>query len=119
MDDRLILVVDDDEAIRALVADVLTDEGYQVETAGNGTDALRVINRVVPALLLDLQMPPLDGFALMRVLGARGVTIPTILMSATTNLPRHATNLGAAAFIGRPFEIEHLLATVALHCTVA
>lgn len=118
MESRLILVVDDDEAIRALIADLLTGEGYRVESAGNGADALLVMARVVPTLiLLDLNMAVLDGFGFVAALVALGLLVPTVLVSTATDLPLHAAELEAVAFIRKPFDIAHLLATVARHCT--
>ncbi len=116
MDSRLILVVDDEDGIRELIAEVLSSEGYTVQSACNGRDALRVMESTIPALiLLDLHMTVLDGFGFVRALVARGITVPTILVSAAANLAQHARDLGAVAFIGKPFEIGHLLRTVERH----
>ncbi len=120
MDSRWILVVDDEEVIRELVAEVLALEGYTVASARNGRDDLRVMEDTIPALiLLDLHMTVLDGFGFVKALVARGVIVPTILVSAATNLAKHAKDLGAVAFVGKPFNIGHLLTTVERHYQAA
>ncbi len=120
MDNRWILVVDDEDAIRELVAEMLTFEGYTVESARNGRDALRMMGSTLPSLiLLDLNMTVLDRFGFVKALVRRGITVPTILVSAAANLANHAKDLGAVAFVGKPFEIAHLLMTVERHCQTA
>lgn len=116
MEGRPILVVDDEGAIRDLVTDVLTSEGYTVASACDGRDALNVVERVHPSLiLLDLNMPVLDGLAFVRALVARGIIVPTIFFSAAGNLAKHARDFGAVGFIAKPFEIAYLLRTVERH----
>ncbi len=120
MDRRSILVVDDEDGIRELIAEVLICEGYTVASARNGRDALRVMEDTIPALiLLDVNMTVLDGFGFVKALVARGIIVPTILVSAANNLAKHAKDLGAAAFVGKPFEIAHLLMTVERHYQIA
>ncbi len=116
MDDKMILVVDDEEAIRELVVEMLIGEGYTVVSACNGEDALHIIEHATPSLiLLDLNMTILDGWGFVKALVVRGVVVPTILVSAAGNLAKHAADLGAVAWIRKPFDIVHLLATVGRH----
>jgi len=104
-----ILVVDDEPAIRALVSDVLTSEGYRVRQAGDGEAALRLIEQERPAAIVaNVAMPRLDGVRLTAILRERGLVIPTILMSAAGEPPGHAAFL----FVSKPFELDHLLAVV-------
>ena len=78
-----ILVVDDDPEIQSLVGAILELEGYQVEIAPNGAAALRAIERLRPALvLMDVNMPFLDGRELAQELEERGVEVPIIVMTA-------------------------------------
>lgn len=114
--DRPILVVDDEQNIRDMLAEILTEEGYSVESARDGEEALHAVKRHSPSLvLLDLNMPILDGFGFVKSLAERGIGMPIILMSAATHLRKHAADLGVVAFIGKPFEILDLLKTVEQH----
>lgn len=116
MGDRPILVVDDDDDIREALTELLSDEGYPVESAADGCEALKVMERTEPSLiLLDLSMPVLNGFGLVRILTERGMKVPTIVLSAGTDLARHAADLRAEGYIGKPFEVLDLLTTVERH----
>ena len=106
---RSILVVDDEPAIAALVADVLADEGYDVRRAPDGLAALAEVERVPPDLILsDVMMPKLDGAALARCLRERGYCLPVVLMSA---VPAKRHDHGAVV-VSKPFELDHLLAVL-------
>ncbi|HEY7908423.1 MAG TPA: response regulator [Thermomicrobiales bacterium] len=108
-----ILVVEDSEEIRDLIADTLTDEGYAVECASNGAEALVAVERDAPALvLLDLHMPVLDGWGFARALTARALHIPIIVLTAATNAARYSKELGAVGCIRKPFALMDLLKTV-------
>ena len=107
-----ILVVEDDDAIRDLLLDVLTDEGYTVRAAGDGAAALAILDGWQPALIiLDQLMPRMDGAAFRLAQRARPAiaTIPTILLSAARNLPEQARSLDIAATIAKPFNLDELL----------
>jgi CheY-like chemotaxis protein len=107
-----ILVVDDQRAIRELLVEALSDAGYRTASAGHGVEALSVVGREPPDLVLsDVGMPGLDGPGLVAALRARGIGIPVLLMSATR---RHPTEWGVAV-ITKPFDLEDLLALVAEH----
>ena len=70
-----ILIVDDDPAILATVAEILHDEGYSVRTAGNGMEGLAALEQQLPALvLLDMRMPVLDGWGFVQAMRERGLT---------------------------------------------
>ena len=73
-----ILVVDDDPAIRAVVTDVLEDEGYAVLTATDGQEGLAVLAQTTPELiLLDMRMPGLDGWGFARIAQSQGALRPS------------------------------------------
>lgn len=111
--DGPILVVDDDDDIQDLLREVLTDEGYTVLAAPNGRAALRVLDDQLPALiLLDLNMPELDGWGFVRELAKRRITIPILLVTAETNGKDHAKTLKVAGFIGKPFDVTNVLTTI-------
>lgn len=110
---RPILVVDDDDSIRAMLADILEHEGYPVVTARDGMEALAAVERAVPSLILvDVLMPMLDGRDLVTHLRDLGVDVPVVFMSASHEIVRQA-GVSADAYITKPFELEMLLDTVA------
>lgn len=113
MADRPILVVDDDASIRQTVREILDLEGYKVETAADGREALLVVERRAPSLvLLDMRMPEMDGWGFARALMERGIRLPIVVMTAAENARSWADEIGAQAYVAKPFELEELLATV-------
>ncbi len=110
-----VLVVDDDPTIRQLCAEVLSDEGYAVDTASNGQEALvRLERNGIKVVLIDIMMPVMDGMQLCRILRSREATrnLPIIVMSAATNLANKATEALANSVLVKPFEIDKLLSCV-------
>jgi CheY-like chemotaxis protein len=113
--DRQILVVDDDREIRTVVDDLLTSEGYNVRTAGNGRQALEILTTWRPVvILLDLSMPEMNGWTFLAHQQAdpRLARIPVIVMSAHYNLSRTTSLESAAAIVPKPFDIERLLTVI-------
>ena len=109
-----ILVVEDEEPIAELLRAALEDEGHRVVTAADGREALARLAEVRPALVLsDVMMPHLDGRELARALAADPDlrTIPLVLLSALGVVS--VAGVPHAAFVGKPFELDHLLATIA------
>jgi CheY-like chemotaxis protein len=113
-----ILVVEDDDAIRGLVSDVLRDDGYQVIEASNGVEGLEQVSRRTPDLIvLDLMMPVMDGWTFVeecrRQPGCESV--PIVVTSASHDLNRTAERLrsfGVRTCLAKPFDLEGLLALV-------
>ncbi len=113
MPERRVLVVDDDLAILATVADILEFEGYTVQTATNGLEALEAVERELPSLIvLDMRMPVLDGWGLARALRARSLDIPILVLTAAQDAGQWADEIGAAGFLAKPFDLNDLLAAV-------
>jgi DNA-binding response OmpR family regulator len=109
-----ILVVDDDPDVRTIVTTLLTMYQYTVKEAGNGAEALALIEGDPPSLmLLDMQMPMLNGPGLIRRLQERGEWVPTIVMTAAGDARRQGLELGADAYLNKPFNLDELAATVA------
>ena len=109
-----VLVVDDDRLIREVITLALEDSGYTVVTA-EGVDALEVATRAGPAVvLLDINMPLIDGVEVRRQLRANPTTaqIPVIALSAATNLRARATEMRADDYLAKPFDIDELLLRV-------
>lgn len=111
-----ILVVDDELGIRALLSDILADEGHAVELAENAAQARAVRERIKPDLvLLDIWMPDVDGITLLKEWGASGqLVMPVIMMSGhgTIDTAVEATKFGAFAFLEKPITFQKLLRAV-------
>jgi CheY-like chemotaxis protein len=113
-----ILVVDDDADTRELMATWLDAEGYRVQTATNGKEALKLLKREVPcAMLVDLMMPVMDGAEFRRRVQAMPAisSVPFILVSAAHNAAWVARDLDIDV-VGKPFDADQLLALVASRC---
>jgi DNA-binding NtrC family response regulator len=111
-----ILVVDDEMGIRALLSEILTDEGHAIEIAENATQARAARERSRPDLvLLDIWMPDVDGITLLKEWGATGqLNMPVIMMSGhgTIDTAVEATKYGATAFLEKPITLQKLLRAV-------
>ncbi|MGH7857996.1 MAG: UDP-3-O-acyl-N-acetylglucosamine deacetylase [Candidatus Binatia bacterium] len=110
-----ILIVDDEERIRASVRGVLADEGFRVLEADNGRTALQVLDEEDPVLiLLDIWMPELDGIELLRQIQGHRPRTRVIVISGHGNIETavRATQLGAFDFIEKPFSLDGLLERV-------
>ena len=111
-----ILVVDDELGIRALLSEILTDEGHTVEVAENAAEARACRERLRPDLvLLDIWMPDVDGITLLKEWGSSAqLTMPVIMMSGhgTIDTAVEATKYGAAAFLEKPITLQKLLRAV-------
>jgi DNA-binding response OmpR family regulator len=111
-----ILVVDDDPALRELLHAYLTDTGFIVDLAGDGTGMRRAMERAMPdAIVLDLMMPGEDGLALTRELRARGgsgAALPVLMLSARGEEIDRVVGLemGADDYLAKPFSPRELLA---------
>jgi len=116
MDGRPIVVVDDDQDWWGLVAEVLELEGYPVITAEDGEQALELIARGRPSLVVtDLHMPNVDGPALASALHERGLDPPILVLSGTSRDPIQAAKaVHGDACLVKPFSIEDLLTMVAI-----
>lgn len=116
MDTRAVLVVDDDPYIREALSEVLADEGYPVDTARDGEEALERLGHAPrPSLiLLDLRMPGMSGWELRRRLLADPILarIPVVLLSADSQLKEAQAVLGAAGSLRKPPSLDDLLDTV-------
>ena len=105
-----ILVIDDEPLVAALIADALELEGYEVETAKNGREALeKIAASSYDAILSDLRMPELDGVGLYRVLEQEheSLLLRLAFVSGTTEPPEYASFLErtGATVLGKPFGI--------------
>jgi DNA-binding response OmpR family regulator len=107
------LVVDDDPDIRDLLVSVLLDDGYEAKPARNGREALAILEGwQAHVVILDLMMPVMDGWTFAEQMQQRW-NIPIIVLSAATDLKRHAERLKAAAAVPKPFDLDTLLPRIA------
>jgi CheY-like chemotaxis protein len=111
----LILVVDDDPDILDALAEILEGEGYAVERAKHGREALQKVDARRPQLiLLDLMMPVMDGYEFSQQLKTRNsaANIPIVVLSADRAVQAKASQIGARDFLAKPFELSDLLRIV-------
>ena len=107
-----VLIVDDEKNIRAPLARGLRLEGYRAEEAANGLEALKILDEGgIDLVLLDVQMPEMDGLALLSAMRERAMTVPAIVLTAHGSIERavQAVKLGAFDFIEKPPSIERIL----------
>lgn len=110
-----VLVVDDEENISFLVASALRMAGVDVSIASAGHQALAEAERVRPdALVLDVMLPDLDGFEVLRLLRQRGLLMPVLFLTAKTETADRVRGLtsGGDDYITKPFALEELVARV-------
>jgi two-component system OmpR family response regulator len=110
-----VLVVDDEENIRFLLDSALTHFGFEVETAESGRAALKRIADAPPDLvILDVMLPDLDGFEVVRRLRADGIRTPILFLTArdSTDDAVHGLTLGGDDYVTKPFSLEELIARV-------
>jgi chemosensory pili system protein ChpA (sensor histidine kinase/response regulator) len=111
-----ILVVEDDDDIREVVEEILSSEGYRVEVAKDGIDALGKLDGDTrpPLILLDMMMPRMDGETFLRALRARPplADAPVVVISGNAAAREKAHALHAAACLVKPFELDELLGLV-------
>ena len=108
-----ILVAEDDRGVRDALDRALRFEGYLVETAIDGADALEKADTIQPdAIVLDIMMPHVDGLAVCRRLRARGDSTPVLMLTARQEVSDRVARLDAGAddYLVKPFALEELLA---------
>ncbi|HKC22118.1 MAG TPA: response regulator transcription factor [Gaiellaceae bacterium] len=112
-----ILVVDDERAVRDSLRRALELEGYEIELAGDGNEALSTLGRDEPqpdAVILDVLMPGVDGLEVCRRLRAAGNHVPVLMLTARDEVENRVAGLDAGAddYVTKPFALEELLARV-------
>jgi len=109
-----VLVVEDDPDLLALVEMLLADAGRRVRTAPEGRAALARVAEEMPGLiLLDMRMPGMSGWEFAHEFRARhGAGCPIVVVTAAENARRRAEEIGADAWLAKPFDLDDLLALV-------
>jgi DNA-binding response OmpR family regulator len=110
---KTILVVDDDEPIRNLLTEELTEEGYRVLTASNARDAIKLVeNEPLDLVVLDIRMPGMDGLeALPRILGLKE-GLPVILNTAYSQYKESFMSWAADAYVIKSSDLSELKAKI-------
>lgn len=115
-----VLVVDDDVRIRNVLATLLERDGLRVMLASDGEDAIRLLATIdVPcAIVLDLDMPRMGGTEFSRALRRSAATaaVPLIVVSGSATIERHASDIGAVAWLPKPFDFDLLRQLVGRYC---
>jgi two-component system response regulator MprA len=113
MTDRLgrLLIVDDETPVLDVLREYFETQGYPVDTAKSGVDALAAIGRQVPDLvLLDMRMPGIDGLETLKRIRALSATLPVIMVTANEDvaLARETLKMGAFDYVAKPFDFTYL-----------
>jgi DNA-binding response OmpR family regulator len=113
----LVLVVEDDAALGDVIVTALKDDGLDAKLAQDGDEAMRFVDDLRPScMVLDLMMPRRDGFSVLRELRADGriADLPVIVVTAIFGLSEreYATELGAADYVTKPFDLDDLVTRV-------
>ncbi len=104
-----VLVVDDDPALLRLISVSLESEGFEVVVAQDGARGLEEIDgNAIDVVVLDLQMPRMDGRAMYRELRSRGHSLPVLILSAY-GAERARRELAAEAAMSKPFDLDELV----------
>lgn len=115
LEQQLVLVVDDEVAVADLLEDALTLGGYQTLRAANGMEALRLVREKSPdLLLLDINMPLMNGFEVLERLRERGNDTPVLFLTARDDRDDelHGLQLGADDYVTKPFGVDELILRV-------
>ena len=117
----LVLLVDDDPAIRRMIETLLTAHSYRVTVAAHGREAIERLREQCPdVIVLDLNMPVMDGWQFCRErrdLAGGGATAPVLLVTSEDDAPVHANALHAVDVIKKPFDPDDLLTAVSAAIT--
>ncbi len=112
---KTLLVVEDDPDIVYALAAFLETEGYTVRSGMNGLEALDILglHGMPNLILLDMKMPVMDGWKFSEEFRARyGNRVPIVVMTAAGDPAKRAREIDAAGWVGKPFDVEHLLSVV-------
>jgi two-component system response regulator (stage 0 sporulation protein F) len=106
-----ILVVDDEQSVREVLGEYFAEQGYSVETATSGHEALGLVRRTIPDLvLLDVRMPGIDGVETLRRLReiVPGLSVIMVTANEDVALARETLRLGALDYVAKPFDFVYL-----------
>src|SRR5258706_2932522 len=109
-----VLIVDDSPSVRRVVGNMLKQHGWEIQVARDGVEALEMITQETPAaVLLDIEMPRMDGYELMATVRAQEQyrTLPIVILTprAATKHQQRAMQLGASGYLVKPYQDEEML----------
>jgi two-component system response regulator MprA len=108
-----VLLVEDDRGVRESLARALSLEGYEVETTPDGIEAMQVVDKLAPdVIVLDVMMPVMDGLEVARRIRSRGDRTPILMLTARHEVTDRVAGLDAGAddYLVKPFALDELLA---------
>jgi two-component system response regulator FixJ len=109
----LIHLVDDDERVRDTLGRLLVSGGYRVRKYASGAELIEAADKLDEGcILLDINMPEQDGFAVKKALAERGIDLPVVMMTGSGDLTLLAWKAGVAAFIPKPFGRRELISVL-------
>ena len=114
-DKSRVLVVDDEEALRTVLSSELASEGYQVETASDGDEAITSVQKnSFDLVLLDIKMPKVDGFEVLKFIKKGFPKMKVIMLTGFADLKNaiESKKLGAEDFVSKPYDLVDLLTTI-------
>lgn len=110
-----ILVVDDEDALRTVLSSELEGEGYQVASAADGEEAIKILGgQAFDLILLDIKMPKVDGFEVLKFVKQNQPKTKVIMLTGFADLKNaiESKKLGAEDFVSKPYDLVDLLTTV-------
>ncbi|GAH12519.1 unnamed protein product, partial [marine sediment metagenome] len=110
-----VLIVDDEKKICTILTHILTEEGFDVNSANSGEEAIKIVCEFTPDLIImDQNMPGLNGVDTMSIIKNRYPDITVIILTAHGSIPMaiEATKKGAYDYLSKPFDNEELLITI-------
>ena len=110
-----ILVVDDEDALRTVLSSELSSSGYDVATATDGDEAIaEVDNKQYHLILLDIKMPRVDGFEVLKYVKKNHPSVKVIMLTGFADLKNaiESKKLGAEDFVSKPYDLVDLLTTI-------
>jgi two-component system response regulator FixJ len=109
----LIHLVDDDERVRDTLGRLLVSGGYRIRKYASGAELIEAADKLDEGcILLDINMPEQDGFAVKKALAERGIDLPVVMMTGSGDLTLLAWKAGVAAFIPKPFGRRELISVL-------
>ena len=112
---KKILVVDDEDSLRTVLSTELASEGYDVETAADGDDAITEMDKkVFDLILLDIKMPRMNGFEVLKHVKEKHPRTKVIMLTGFADLKNaiESKKLGAEDFVSKPYDLVDLLTTI-------
>lgn len=110
-----VLIVDDEELLRHSLSVELISEGYEVETAGDGDEAIELLRqKTFDIILLDIRMPKINGFEVLKFIKQNKPDVRVIMLTAYADVRNaiEAMKLGAIDFVSKPYDLVDILSSI-------